>query len=654
MSKYVVDFANDDKAELLNLTNNDNTATIQTNLTTAVVDVTNLQAITVEPVDRKVFAEELLDATGYNVVGRTEYNSDYAAAAILGIPRESLMAHLTRKVIYGNTFKDVFNDWKRISHLETTESQPAKASELDSWAYDEVADAVRCTLNSATFIGLVSNYKIYGDYTFDTIMGSSDGDNDSGVIVLAFVVDDQGKEHTLCAVRSRSVEGHLKVNGKFDIWYNYKQSSRKLIATGGGTENDGSWTNFFSRITAVKTGNNFVVEATSFTNSDDVADHGPTNIAVSHRFGLGDHPELQKFVNGAGFGYGAMSQSQITYGNVLRPDQREASAFKEIQTFTTALDGDKYYRIAYLDQVEEEGEATDGSVVDTTPSRSHLATLVNKAYVKDKVDVRFNRVNLTDVMEMTVADGDFDWHNGETDDYMSTSPVAQEHASAVDNKWTVFNYLAPTSDWSVPQGKFFVRKWHFFEEGDHVFKFWADDVTHVWVDETEITGSGAAAEVTVPVTRGWHCITLMAFNVGDGPAYIGGTIAKDGAYVLKTDLSWKALDVTTIVEYDENRIPPIGYDREQYKELALEAFKDAAMRQGIDTDEQMAGISLAFVERNELGANVVYMVMTFESYTLNDGVHAEFRLPAYFSDVISVTRLRGFVYVPIESVDVVE
>ena len=51
MSKYVLDLQNNDDAEVLNLTNHDNTATIETNLTTAAVDVTNLTKLVSEPID---------------------------------------------------------------------------------------------------------------------------------------------------------------------------------------------------------------------------------------------------------------------------------------------------------------------------------------------------------------------------------------------------------------------------------------------------------------------------------------------------------------------------------------------------------------------------------------------------------------------------
>lgn len=57
MSKYVLDLQNKDDAEVLNLTNRDNTATIETNLTTAAADVTNLTKLVSEPIDRQIFVE---------------------------------------------------------------------------------------------------------------------------------------------------------------------------------------------------------------------------------------------------------------------------------------------------------------------------------------------------------------------------------------------------------------------------------------------------------------------------------------------------------------------------------------------------------------------------------------------------------------------
>lgn len=229
------------------------------------------------------------------------------------------------------TFKEIFDTWTRISHLESNENQPANTSELKSWQYNESNDSIICPINSATFVGFVSPGEV-GDYVFDTLVGSPDGDNDGLVIILAYKKDENGKEHTLCATRSRSIEGHMLVNGKFDIWYNYKQSSRKLIATGGGTGNDGGWGGNYSRITALRKDGQFVVNATRFAKSTELTQHGSDAIETTHTFNIIDHPELDIFKSGGSFGYGCISQPYSTFANILRPDEQVGNYYASADT----------------------------------------------------------------------------------------------------------------------------------------------------------------------------------------------------------------------------------------------------------------------------------------------------------------------------------
>ena len=229
------------------------------------------------------------------------------------------------------TFKEIFDTWKRISHLETTENQPANTTELGSWQYNESNDSIICPINSATFVGFVSPGEV-GDYTFDTLVGSPGADNDGVVIILAYKEDENGKEHTLCATRSRSIEGHMQVSGKFDIWYNYKQSSRKLIATAGGVTNDGNWMGNYSRITAVRDGDQFTVTATKFVKSTDLTDHGTDQLEGAHTFNIIDHPELAMFKSGGSFGYGCISQPYSTFANILRPDEQVGNYYASADT----------------------------------------------------------------------------------------------------------------------------------------------------------------------------------------------------------------------------------------------------------------------------------------------------------------------------------
>lgn len=219
------------------------------------------------------------------------------------------------------TFKEVFDDWERISHAHDNDNQPANTGELSSWTYDAGNDAIVCPINSATFVGFISPKEV-GEYHFDTLVGSPDSDNDGLIIILASKVID-GHEHTLCAVRTRSTERHLKNVSRFDIWYNYHQPSRKLIKKSSlGSGNLGGWSGNWSRITADRIGDEFTVSATGFVKSTDLSDHGPNDIVSTLKFNIMDYPELQKFRSGGSFGYGSLSQPKSTYRNIFRPDEQ--------------------------------------------------------------------------------------------------------------------------------------------------------------------------------------------------------------------------------------------------------------------------------------------------------------------------------------------
>ena len=59
-------------------------------------------------------------------------------------------------------FEDVFNKWTRFSHDSTT-NQPANSTEINNWEYISDSNTIRCTINSNTYIGFISNGK-YSNY----------------------------------------------------------------------------------------------------------------------------------------------------------------------------------------------------------------------------------------------------------------------------------------------------------------------------------------------------------------------------------------------------------------------------------------------------------------------------------------------------------
>lgn len=218
-------------------------------------------------------------------------------------------------------FGDVFNSWKRFSHHAANWNQPANGTELNAWEYDAATDTVKCTVNSSSYIGFVSDKEI-GDFNFDVEVGlplsSTDGDNDSITLVIAFKTKD-GKEHNLSVVRSGSIENHLKVTTLFGVYYDYQLPDQKTVGTVDTGEPIFQWKGRYARLRVTRRGERFVVESTPAVQSSWGA---ATDADFVHKieFTLSDMPELAVFKGLNRFGYGALSQTHSTYRAFVRPD----------------------------------------------------------------------------------------------------------------------------------------------------------------------------------------------------------------------------------------------------------------------------------------------------------------------------------------------
>lgn len=218
-------------------------------------------------------------------------------------------------------FSDVFNTWHRFSHGAANWTQPSLAAELNAWQYDPAIDTVKCTVNSASYIGFVSD-KDVGDFTFDVEVGlpmtSVDGDNDAITLVIAFKTVD-GKEHTLNVVRGGSIEGHLKTTTLFGVYYDYLLPDQKTVMAVDTGEAPHAWRGYYARMRVVRKGDEFTVLSTP---ADTRTWGTATDADFIHRidFTLNDLPELAKFKGLNRFGYGSLSQTDSTYRAYVRPD----------------------------------------------------------------------------------------------------------------------------------------------------------------------------------------------------------------------------------------------------------------------------------------------------------------------------------------------
>lgn len=219
-------------------------------------------------------------------------------------------------------FAEVFNNWHRFSHNVKNWTQPYNTTELNAWIYDAGTDRIKCTVNSVTNIGFISDVAV-GDFIFDVEVGvdadSTDADNDAITLVIAFK-STNGKEQTITIVRGASIESHLRVPTMLAAVYDYQLPDQKLITSIETNEVKGpAWRGRFSRIVATREGDRIDVKATAIE-ARSWASATEADFQFKMSFTLNDMPELAMFKGENRFGFGAVSQTTATYKTYVRPD----------------------------------------------------------------------------------------------------------------------------------------------------------------------------------------------------------------------------------------------------------------------------------------------------------------------------------------------
>lgn len=229
------------------------------------------------------------------------------------------------------SFEDVFNTWKRFSHSGSV--IPANLTELESWSYDPVLDKISSTVNSATYLGIVSNQKL-SNYRHRATLGSASTDNDVISLIIAYTEDENDltlnnafntntpyvnttdefipRQHTLSLIRLRS--NQFIDDLRYAIVYNYTQSDEKIIVTGGNlpwlTNQD--WLSNSVDVEVLRIENDITVRTSNFSD----APGGKGELGFPLSFNLNDFPETIKFIGPKSYGYGAYSQIGASFTNV--------------------------------------------------------------------------------------------------------------------------------------------------------------------------------------------------------------------------------------------------------------------------------------------------------------------------------------------------
>ena len=294
------------------------------------------------------------------------------------------------------SFEEVFNKWKRISHYGANRKD-ANVGEMNAWKYDAASNQIRQPLNSVTLVGLVSP-EGYTDYTFEVELSTAiAGDDDFIGVIFGFATTSDGKEHTLSALRSPCV-----VNGgmgnpaqmygqgiPWQVGYNICSAdiaeSRLFNPTiAAGLTRPGAWTTAGPvRVKVVRTGDVIVVSTAQFKGN------GSYDPKWSVTIDLNDYPELAMFKTKSPIGYCNLSQPGSTYKTLQKPSDltpvldieamvnwthvNGAWASKPITDITTVLKAERFYLnqvtkvLHYTDMEHKPTEISVGESVYSPP-----------------------------------------------------------------------------------------------------------------------------------------------------------------------------------------------------------------------------------------------------------------------------------------------
>ena len=241
------------------------------------------------------------------------------------------------------TFQEIFSTWKRFSHgaLSTTgtpnyavgDAQPANTSELNSWVYDQATDTLKQSANTGSYVGFISP-TIHEVYTFDTVMSSDAADNDGISVVIGFVTDAGGKEHTLSMqCRQDGLYGSLKGTA---LVYNAQQTTQVVIMRPVvNLTGHGNWVNTGTRrVVVIRDSDSYTVEIYKQNDIETVEETYHFNIstgaydsyvndvkAQTGTFSASVLNTIKMFRGAQPFGYSSQSQANSTFKNLKRPDE---------------------------------------------------------------------------------------------------------------------------------------------------------------------------------------------------------------------------------------------------------------------------------------------------------------------------------------------
>ncbi len=119
------------------------------------------------------------------------------------------------------TLSDVFKTWTKFAHLPNYKQtiSGTALSEVNAWRYNSSLNAIQNSVNTTAFVGFLRpepkqnwRLKIRGKGT--------DSDNDYFAIIIGYLVDEHGVQHTLSLLRTYNNTEHAKT-GLFSLVYDF-------------------------------------------------------------------------------------------------------------------------------------------------------------------------------------------------------------------------------------------------------------------------------------------------------------------------------------------------------------------------------------------------------------------------------------------------
>ena len=176
----------------------------------------------------------------------------------------------------------------------------------------------------------------------------------------------------------------------------------------------------------------------------------------------------------------------------------------------------------------------------------------------------------------------------------------------------------------------------------------------------ELVNSDNAATIQTPLTLAAVLIKneRVVDKAGEGIDRGFAVTLENAAYAPDTvEVFWNKVELADVMQMiisedpsnDFNWYTPDNWDDQTSPADAIAAFKAAATRAGIDPDSTMENIGVT--RRFDNTANRYFLDFTLTSMVFDHTV--SFRMPRHFSEEVSVTKLNGFAYSPIQAADVV-